>query len=165
MKSTSYTITELDELLMTSPGMSLDTAREILFIRQRDDVARAEAAEKAERIRFQFSSQLSPADIVPSESLVFPKTAKRITSSDADHTLRLSPKRDDDKAMRDFLKNGGNITVLPTRNSRGLKRSNIKTSTPTVAGRSSKAHSQQAHIVRHDSIVASIEKHESKNRS
>jgi hypothetical protein len=161
MKSTSYTITELDELLMISPGMSLDTAREILFVRLRD----ANARDKAERERFQFSSKLSPADMKPTESLVFPKRANRITSSDADHLLRISSKKNDDKAMRAFLKNGGTITVLPTRDSRGFKKSRISTSTPTVAGRSDKAHSQQAHTARHNSIVASIAKHESKNRS
>ena len=62
------------------------------------------------------------------KSLVFPKATKRVSSSDADHTLRLSSGSSDSKAIKAFLANGGNITVLPTRNSKGFKPNKVRIS-------------------------------------
>ena len=79
------------------------------------------------------------------DSIVFPKATKRVSSSDADHTLRLSSGSSDSKAMKAFLANGGSITVLPTRNSKGFKPSKVRVSGGSglnSADKSRRAHSK-----------------------
>ena len=81
------------------------------------------------------------------DSLVFPKATKRVTRSDADHRLRLSSSSSDSKAMKAFLANGGSITVLPTRNSKGFKPSKVRVSGGSglnSADKSRRAHSKVA---------------------
>ena len=81
------------------------------------------------------------------DSLVFPKAVKRVTRSGADHTLRLSPSSSDSDAMKAFLANGGSITVLPTRNSKGFKPSKVRVSGGSglnSADKSRRAHSKVA---------------------
>ncbi len=53
---------------------------------------------------------------------------ERITSSDADHTARLSDSSSDSDAMKAFLAKGGEINVLATRNSKGLVKSRTRVS-------------------------------------
>jgi len=64
----------------------------------------------------------TPSEI-RSESFVFPKPAKRVSHAATDHRLRLSSGSSDSKAMKAFLANGGDITVLPTRNAKGFSQS------------------------------------------
>lgn len=85
------------------------------------------------------------------DSLVFPKAVKRVTRSGADHTLRLSSSSSDSDAMTAFLANGGEIKVLPTRNSAGFKPNKARVSggsTVTSLHKSRRAHSKVERAIR-----------------
>ncbi len=85
------------------------------------------------------------------DSLVFPKATKRVTRSAADHTLRLSSGSSDSKAMKAFLANGGEIEVLPTRNSAGFNPSKPRVSagsTVTSLHKSRRAHNKVERAIR-----------------
>ena len=85
------------------------------------------------------------------DSLVFPKATKRVTRSAADHTLRLSSGSSVSKAMKAFLANGGEIEVLPTRNSAGFNPSKPRVSagsTVTSLHKSRRAHNKVERAIR-----------------
>ncbi len=130
-------LADIDEILIALPGISVEDAREMIVDRM--------AAE--ERIAVLAESSTSSEDVrFVRESIVFPKAEKRATKSDADHTVRLSDSSSDSDAMKAFLANGGEIKVLATRNSKGLKKSRVRVSGGsgvTRANRSRKAHTSQ----------------------
>jgi hypothetical protein len=152
-KSTTCAIpmTELEELMIACPGLSVADADAVL------------AGTRAARSRNARNAPVgTPAELKwePVKSLVFPKPVKRITSTDTDFVNRLSSKKNDDKKMREFLAGGGEITVLPTRNAKGLKKSRMKASSGKSGGhnRSRKAHTKHANAVRHDAELAALNK-------
>ena len=69
--------------------------------------------------------------------------AKRISSSVADHTSRLSASANASDAIKAFLANGGEITVVSTRNAKGLKKSRVHVSGGFAGNRAEK--SRKAH--------------------
>jgi hypothetical protein len=91
------------------------------------------------------------SDAGHSLGLSFEKPEKRVSRAAADHALRLSSSASDSKAMKAFLANGGDITVLPTRNSKGFKPNKVRVSGGSgfnSAERSRKAHSRVARASR-----------------
>lgn len=150
---TSAGLSALDEILISCPGIHVDEARAMLVMRDEN--------QKRDLRDVHFG----PSAVKVSAPLEFSKRAKRISRSDADHTLRLSSSSADSKAMKNFLKAGGTITVVPTRNAKGSKPQRIRVAGGFVANRSRTAHAKQAVNARHDSIVASIEKANKKARS
>jgi hypothetical protein len=129
-------LADIDELRIALPGISVEDAREMIV----DRMAREE------RIAVDAVNVTTSEDVrFVRESIVFPKAEKRISSSDADHTPRLSESSSDSDAMKAFLANGGEITVLATRNSKGLKKSKVRVSAggSNRADKSRKAHTSQ----------------------
>ena len=132
-------LADIDEILIALPGISVEDAREMIVDRM--------AAE--ERIAVLAESSTSSEDVrFVRESIVFPKAEKRATKSDADHTVRLSDSSSDSDAMKAFLANGGEIKVLATRNSKGLKKSRVHVSS-SESGRNRVDKSRKAHAT-HD---------------
>ncbi len=130
-------LADIDEILIALPGISVEDAREMIvdrMAREERIAVLAESSTTSEDVRFM------------RESIVFPKAEKRVTKSDADHTSRLSESSSDSDAMKAFLAKGGEIKVLATRNSKGLKKSRVRVSGGsgvTRANRSRKAHTSQ----------------------
>jgi len=128
-------LADIEEFMIAMPGIGIEDAREMIVDRMaREEKAAVLAANvtTSEDVRFM------------RESIVFPKAEKRITSSEADHTARLSDSSSDSDAMKAFLAKGGEIKVLATRNSKGLKKSRVHVSGGsgvTRADKSRKAHS------------------------
>lgn len=136
---------EIKEMLIALPGMGVEDAREIIAARmviEADEAMHAANATTPEEIRF------------VREAIAFPKAEKRITSSDADHTARLSDSSSDSDAMKAFLAKGGEINVLATRNSKGLVKS--RTSVSGGAPRINK--SRMAHNA-HDRNLRALNAH------
>ena len=139
---TIFKMTDIEMTLAACPGMDIEDAREMLVARSRSE---KKIAERASRV-------VDPNTIhVPAHNRLkhsFVKPSKRITSDSADHTSRLSSSRNDSKAMREFLKNGGTITVVPTKNSKGFKSQKIKVGSAMAPQRSCAkqraAHTKQA---------------------
>ena len=127
-------LADIDEIRIALPGVSVEDAREMIV----DRMAREE------RIAVDAANVTTSEDVrFMRESIVFPKAEKRVTSSDADHTARLSDSSSDSDAMKAFLAKGGEIKVLATRNSKGLKKSRVHVSGGsgvTRADKSRKAH-------------------------
>jgi len=131
-------LADIDEIRIALPGVSVEDAREMIVDRMAAEekaAVFAESSTSSEDVRFM------------RESIVFPKAEKRITKSDADHTARLSDSSSDSDAMKAFLAKGGEIKVLATRNSKGLKKSRVHVSAGggrgTRADKSRKAHTSQ----------------------
>ena len=151
---TCVPMTDLEDILISLPGVNLDEARAML-------VMRARAARRAERV-----ASFKAAKIVErnddADSLVFPKRDTRRSSEVSDHTSRLSVSSSDSDAMKEFLATGGSITVLPTRNAKGFSQSNkIRVaggSRTNSLAKSRNAHSKVLHDAKHDAILASMTK-------
>jgi hypothetical protein len=127
-------LADIDEIRIALPGISVEDAREMIV----DRMAREE------RIAVDAANVTTSADVrFRRESIVFPKAEKRITSSDADHTERLSHSSSDSDAMKAFLANGGEINVLTTRNSKGFKKQKARVSAGGNINRAEK--SRMAH--------------------
>ena len=129
MSDSIFRLDTLSDILIALGNDSLGDAKRILAmpihhrvaaikraIADTKRLAAAAAASKVRNARREF------------DSIVFPKATKRVSSASADHTLRLSSGSSDSKAMKAFLANGGNITVLPTRNSKGFKPNKVRVS-------------------------------------
>lgn len=122
MSDSIFRLDTLSDILVALGNDSLSDAKRILAMPIHHRVAaikRAIAASKRRAVRVAASKVRNARRDF--DSLVFPKATKRVSSSDADHTLRLSSGSSDSKLMKAFLANGGDITVLPTRNSKGFK--------------------------------------------
>jgi hypothetical protein len=127
-------LADIDEIRIALPGISVEDAREMIV----DRMAREE------KIAVDAANVVTSADVrFVREALVFPKAEKRITSSDADHTERLSNSSSDSDAMTEFLANGGEINILATRNSKGFKKSKARVSAGGNTNRADK--SRMAH--------------------
>ena len=127
-------LADIDEIRIALPGVSVEDAREMIV----DRMAREE------RIAVDAANVTTSEDVrFVRESIVFPKAEKRVTSSDADHTARLSDSSSDSDAMKAFLAKGGEIEVLATRNSKGLKKSKARVSAGGNGNRADK--SRMAH--------------------
>ncbi len=138
-------LADIDEIRIALPGVSVEDAREMIVDRMAREATEAMHAANAttpEEIRF------------VREAIAFPKAEKRITSSDADHTARLSDSSSDSDAMKAFLAKGGEINVLATRNSKGLVKS--RTSVSGGAPRINK--SRMAHNA-HDRNLRALNAH------
>ncbi len=112
-------LADIEEFMIAMPGIGIEDAREMVV----DRMAREE------RIAVNAANATTPEEIrFVREAIAFPKAEKRITSSDADHTARLSDSSSDSDAMKAFLAKGGEINVLATRNSKGLVKSRTSVS-------------------------------------
>jgi len=129
MSDSLFRLDTLSDILIALGNDSLGDAKRILAMPIHHRVAaikRAISGDKRRAVRVAASKvKHARRDF---DSFVFPKAVKRVSSSDADHTLRLSSGSSDSKLMKAFLANGGNITVLPTRNSKGFKPSKVRVS-------------------------------------
>ena len=127
-------LADIEEFMIAMPGIGIEDAREMVV----DRMAREE------RIAVNAANVTTSDDVrFMRESIVFQKAEKRVTKSDADHTARLSDSSSDSDAMKAFLAKGGEINVLATRNSKGLKKSRVHVSGGsgvTRADKSRKAH-------------------------
>ena len=134
-----FKMTDIEITLAACPGMNIEDAREMLVARSRSE----------KKIAARASLVVDPKTIyVPAHDRAqhsFVKPSKRITSESADHTSRLSNSRKDSKAVREFLANGGTITVLPTKNSKGFKSQKIRMSgsIPKTVSKQRAAHTKQ----------------------
>lgn len=127
-------LADIEEFMIAMPGIGIEDAREMVV----DRMAREE------RIAVNAANVTTSEDVrFMRESIVFPKAEKRISSSDADHTARLSDSSSDSDAMKAFLAKGGEIEVLATRNSKGLKKSKARVSAGGGSNRADK--SRMAH--------------------
>jgi hypothetical protein len=136
---TVFKMTDIEIILSACPGMNIEDARAMLVARSRTD---KKIADRASRVVDPKTIHV-PAHSRWTHSLV--KPAKRVTSKSADHTSRLSNSRTDSKAMKEFLANGGTITVLPTRNAKGSKAQRIRVGSSIVKSVSKQraAHTKQ----------------------
>jgi hypothetical protein len=143
---TVFKMTDIEIILSACPGMNIEDARAMLVARSRAD---KKIAERASRI-------VDPKTIhVPADKRLnhsFVKPAKRVTSANADHTSRLSNSRTDSKAMKEFLANGGTITVCPTRTAKGSKPQRMHISGAIVKSVSK----QRAAHTKHDRNVRAL---------
>ena len=113
-RGSKVVMSELEEILIACPGMSLDEARAMPRV--------SEEIREASRVR---PGAIGDVRRAPSPEFVpIPKRETRVSSSSADHRLRLSSSSSDSKAMKAFLANGGEIEIIPTRNAKGFTRSN-----------------------------------------
>ena len=148
MSDSLFRFDSLSDILIALGNDSLSDAKRILAMpihHRVSAIKRAIAGDKQRKVRVAASKvKHARRDF---DSFVFPKAVKRVSSSDADHTLRLSSGSSDSKAIKAFLANGGNITVLPTRNSKGFQPKRIRVSGGsgvTSAQKSRRAHSKVA---------------------
>lgn len=129
MSDSLFRFDSLSDILIALGNDSLSDAKRILAMpihHRVSAIKRAIAGDKQRKVRVAASKvKHARRDF---DSFVFPKAVKRVSSSDADHTLRLSSGSSDSKAIKAFLANGGNITVLPTRNCRGFVPSKVRVS-------------------------------------
>ena len=146
MSDSIFRLDSLSDILIALGNDSLGDAKRILAMPIHHRVAaikRTIASDKRLAVRVAASKVRNARRDF--DSIVFPKAVKRVSSSDADHTLRLSSGSSDSKAMKAFLANGGSITVLPTRNSKGFKPSKVRVSGGSglnSADKSRRAHSK-----------------------
>ena len=148
MSDSLFRLDTLSDILIALGNDSLSDAKRILAlpIHQRVAAIKRAIADSKKRAAASAASKVRNArrDF---DSIVFPKAPKRVSTSDADHSLRLSSGSSDSKAMKAFLANGGSITVLPTRNSKGFKPSKVRVSGGSglnSADKSRRAHSKVA---------------------
>tara|TARA_R110000824_G_scaffold129851_1_gene291430 strand:+ start:49 stop:519 length:471 start_codon:yes stop_codon:yes gene_type:complete len=112
-------LADIEEFMIAMPGIGIEDAREMVV----DRMAREE------RIAVNAANVTTSEDVrFMRESIVFPKAEKRISSSDADHKVRLSAAAKDSDAMTAFLAKGGEIKVLSTRNAKGFVKSRTRVS-------------------------------------
>ena len=138
-------LADIEEFMIAMPGIGIEDAREMVV----DRMAREE------RIAVNAANVTTSEDVrFMRESIVFPKAEKRISSSDADHKVRLSAAAKDSDAMTAFLAKGGEINVIATRNSKGF----VKSRTHVSAGAPRTDKSRIAHNA-HDRNLRALNAH------
>ena len=150
-------MTDIEELMISCPGLSVADADAMLAKTRQRKPAGVRDLKTGKPLG-------TPAETLkwkPVESLVFPKPAKRVTKADTDFTNRLSSSATDSDAMKEFMANGGTITVLPTRNSKGFKRSKVRVSAGSsrlTVAKTRAAHDKVVRDIKHDAILASTKR-------
>ena len=138
-------LAEIKEMLIALPGLGVEDAREMIAARM---VIEANLAIDAANVT-------TSADVrFVRPAIIFAKAEKRVSTSDADHKVRLSAASKDSDAMTAFLAKGGEINVIATRHSKGF----VKSRTHVSAGAPRTDKSRIAHNA-HDRNLRALNAH------